>query len=213
MIFKNVDREGWNQDIDTYLGDGGYEDLKKALTMSQPDVVNEVKASGLRGRGGAGFPVRGEMGLHQAGQPEAHLPDLQRRRIRAGHVQGPVYHPSGPAPVDRGDDHLLLRGQRAAGLSCTSGASSPKARKFSKRALAEARARLPGQEYPGVGLRLRNLRPPWRGRLHLRRGNGTHRIARRQAPLPAHQAALFSRRCWGCTSVRPSSTTSKRSAT
>jgi NADH-quinone oxidoreductase subunit F len=56
MVFKNVDRPGWTTDIDCYLNDGGYEELKKALGMSQPDVVNEVKASGLRGRGGAGFP-------------------------------------------------------------------------------------------------------------------------------------------------------------
>ncbi len=36
---------------------GGYEALKKALKMSPEDVVEIVKASGLRGRGGAGFPT------------------------------------------------------------------------------------------------------------------------------------------------------------
>ncbi|MDQ3555653.1 MAG: NADH-quinone oxidoreductase subunit NuoF [Gemmatimonadota bacterium] len=36
---------------------GGYEGLRKALGMSRAEVVNEVKASGLRGRGGAGFPT------------------------------------------------------------------------------------------------------------------------------------------------------------
>jgi len=36
---------------------GGYQALRKALGMSPADVVNEVKASGLRGRGGAGFPT------------------------------------------------------------------------------------------------------------------------------------------------------------
>jgi len=35
---------------------GGYAALEKALGMSREDLVNEVKASGLRGRGGAGFP-------------------------------------------------------------------------------------------------------------------------------------------------------------
>ena len=44
--------------IDTYLADGGYEALKKALLEMTPEqVVEEVKASGLRGRGGAGFPA------------------------------------------------------------------------------------------------------------------------------------------------------------
>jgi NADH-quinone oxidoreductase subunit F len=36
---------------------GGYKALRKVLGMAREDVVNEVKASGLRGRGGAGFPT------------------------------------------------------------------------------------------------------------------------------------------------------------
>ncbi|MDQ6765697.1 MAG: NADH-quinone oxidoreductase subunit NuoF [Verrucomicrobiota bacterium] len=56
LIFKNIGREGWSTGIDCYLRDGGYEQLKKAVTMSRTDIVNEVKTSGLRGRGGAGFP-------------------------------------------------------------------------------------------------------------------------------------------------------------
>jgi NADH-quinone oxidoreductase subunit F len=36
---------------------GGYEPLRKALGMSREEVIEEVKASGLRGRGGAGFPA------------------------------------------------------------------------------------------------------------------------------------------------------------
>jgi len=49
LIFKNIGRE------DCYLRDGGYEQLKQALTMSRAEIVNKVKNSGLRGRGGAGF--------------------------------------------------------------------------------------------------------------------------------------------------------------
>ena len=44
--------------IDKYIERGGYEALKTALTkMSPADVIETVKASGLRGRGGAGFPT------------------------------------------------------------------------------------------------------------------------------------------------------------
>src|SRR5450830_509247 len=45
-------------DIDAYIARGGYEALAKALeAMSPADVLETVKASGLRGRGGAGFPT------------------------------------------------------------------------------------------------------------------------------------------------------------
>ena len=43
--------------FEDYCANGGYEGLKKALTMKPEDVVNEVKLSGLRGRGGGGFPT------------------------------------------------------------------------------------------------------------------------------------------------------------
>src|SRR6266853_2944554 len=36
LVFKNIDRKGWSNDIECYLKDGGYEDLKKALKM-KPD--------------------------------------------------------------------------------------------------------------------------------------------------------------------------------
>ena len=44
--------------IDTYLHDGGYKALEKALTQMAPDsIIDEMKKSSLRGRGGAGFPT------------------------------------------------------------------------------------------------------------------------------------------------------------
>ena len=43
--------------FDAYRKNGGYAAVEKAVTMSQGDIVEEVKKSGLRGRGGAGFPT------------------------------------------------------------------------------------------------------------------------------------------------------------
>lgn len=44
--------------LDVYRANGGFDGFQKAVTGMQPvDVINEIKTSGLRGRGGAGFPA------------------------------------------------------------------------------------------------------------------------------------------------------------
>jgi NADH-quinone oxidoreductase subunit F len=57
QIMAGLDGNNWR--LSDYVKRGGYEALRKILTtgMSQEDVIAEVKASGLRGRGGAGFPT------------------------------------------------------------------------------------------------------------------------------------------------------------
>jgi len=44
------------KDIATYLDRGGFKALKKALKLTSEQIIEEIKASGLQGRGGAGFP-------------------------------------------------------------------------------------------------------------------------------------------------------------
>ncbi|MDQ8032555.1 MAG: NADH-quinone oxidoreductase subunit F, partial [Bordetella sp.] len=57
QIMADVNGDNWR--LADYVKRGGYEALRKILTtgMKPEDVIAEVKASGLRGRGGAGFPT------------------------------------------------------------------------------------------------------------------------------------------------------------
>lgn len=57
VILKYADEPGYTNDIECYLKHGGYEALKKAVGMKPEEVGKEVEISGVRGRGGAGFPA------------------------------------------------------------------------------------------------------------------------------------------------------------
>lgn len=56
VLFKDIDVPGIDK-LEVYEQHGGYSALRKALGMTRQQVIDEVKASGLRGRGGAGFPA------------------------------------------------------------------------------------------------------------------------------------------------------------
>ncbi len=45
------------ESIEDYIATGGYAAIEKAIAMDRLDIINEVKKSGLRGRGGGGFPT------------------------------------------------------------------------------------------------------------------------------------------------------------
>ncbi|MEO7995392.1 MAG: NAD(P)H-dependent oxidoreductase subunit E, partial [bacterium] len=57
VLLRRIDRGAFAIDLATALAGGAYAGLVNALTMTPQAVIDEVKASGLRGRGGAGFPT------------------------------------------------------------------------------------------------------------------------------------------------------------
>jgi NADH-quinone oxidoreductase subunit F len=56
ILTRNINKER-SETLAVYESGGGYAALRKALGMAPADVTGEVKKSGLRGRGGAGFPT------------------------------------------------------------------------------------------------------------------------------------------------------------
>jgi NADH-quinone oxidoreductase subunit F len=56
ILFDRIDEPGLNT-LDVYQRRGGYDMLRKALTMSPEDVLAQIMDSGIRGRGGAGFAM------------------------------------------------------------------------------------------------------------------------------------------------------------
>ncbi len=72
VLLKNLGREGAHT-VDSYLSGGGYEALRKALGMEPEDIIQMVKDSGLRGRGGAGFPTGLKWSFIPKDAPEKYL--------------------------------------------------------------------------------------------------------------------------------------------
>ncbi len=65
VVLRNcgiIDPKNFNH----YLARGGYEGLQRALSMSDLEVIEDMKKSGLRGRGGAGFPTGVKWGFANA---------------------------------------------------------------------------------------------------------------------------------------------------
>jgi NADH-quinone oxidoreductase subunit F len=56
VVSKNFAIEG-SETLDVYLANDGYKAFRKAKEMTPEAIIEEVKTSGLRGRGGAGFPT------------------------------------------------------------------------------------------------------------------------------------------------------------
>jgi len=56
LLYRHRNVPGINR-LETYVAHGGYEQFRKAVAMDPEAIIEEVKVSGLRGRGGAGFPT------------------------------------------------------------------------------------------------------------------------------------------------------------
>jgi NADH-quinone oxidoreductase subunit F len=72
LLFKDIDEPGLNT-LPVYEARGGYGALRKALAMPAAEVLGQLEASGLRGRGGAGFQMGKKVSFLPQGSMDKYL--------------------------------------------------------------------------------------------------------------------------------------------
>ena len=153
------------------------------------DVQEQVKLSGLRGRGGAGFPTAQKWSFLP--------PDSFPRYLVVNADEGEPSTFKDRMLVER-DPHQLVEGIAIAAYAMQCNLAFVYLRgEFAlgyerlTQAIADAKAKgFLGTNILGSGLRPRHRRAPRRGRVHLRRGDRAARVARRRARHAAHPAAV-----------------------
>jgi NADH-quinone oxidoreductase subunit F len=72
LLFKGIDEPGLDT-LDVYERHGGYEALRRALAMTPEQVLHELEASAIRGRGGAGFAMGKKVSFLPKGSMDKYL--------------------------------------------------------------------------------------------------------------------------------------------
>ncbi len=177
--------------LETYLEDRGLPGIPQGREDdARGQIIDEVKASNLRGRGGAGFPTGMKWSFVPRTSPKPKYIVVNGDESEPGTCKDRV--------LIENDPHQLIEGVLIAGLAVDAHAGYIYIRgeyryliEVMDKAIAEAyAARLAGQEHSGYGLRFRAVHAHRRRRLRVRRGIGAAGIARRQARRAAHPAAL-----------------------
>ena len=110
--------------IDDYTAHGGY-DARAAGVRARRGGCRSARCSTRARRARRrGVPHRAQVAGGRRHSRQPHLPRVQRRRDRAGHVQGPGAHGGRSVRRDRGDDHRRATPPAASGATSTCGAST-----------------------------------------------------------------------------------------
>ncbi len=139
MILRNVGRADYDTSLDCCLRHGGYESLRKALAMEPAQIVSEVKASNLRGRGGAGFPAGVKWGFIKRDDGKPHYIVVNGDESEPGTFKDRY--------ILHEDPHQLLEGMMIAAWALNVHLSYiyircefPEAARIVEKAIAEAKA-------------------------------------------------------------------------
>ena len=180
--------------LDTYHAHDGYCALQKALVMDPDEVIQTVKDSGLRGRGGAGFLT---------GAKWSFIPQDSTGAGAKPHYLVVNADESEPGtckdiPLMLATPHVLIEGSIIAAYAIRAhhafiyvrGEVMPGAAAAAGRRRRGLRRRLPRRRHPRLRLRPRAGDPRRGGRLHLRRGDRTLGLAGGPAGTTAAAATL-----------------------
>ncbi len=176
--------------IEDYLAIGGYAALAKALSMAPEAVIEEIKASGLRGRGGGGFPTGSKWETCRNAESEDESSTSSATPTRA--TRAPTWTaPSWKATRTRSSKGMIIGayaiGAREGYIYVRN--EYPLAVEHLHLAIEAGRGVRPaGREHPGHRLRLRRVHvQPRRRRLRLRRVDGPDGLAGGQGRRAARQ--------------------------
>lgn len=111
VLTKNIRPDLSFVDAKSYEASGGYEGLRKALSMTPAEVMDVVKKSNLRGRGGAGFPT----GMKWSFVPTG--PDTPRPRYLVANADEMEPGTFKDRLLMEGDPHQLVEGMITAGYA------------------------------------------------------------------------------------------------
>ena len=158
--------------------------------MTPADVVEAISDSGLRGRGGAGYPTGLKWATVAKTAGTAEVRRLQRRRGRPRRLHGPQRPGERSAPRAGRHGHRRLCRRRQPGLHLRPRRVSAGDQPAADRHPAGQPARPAGQRHLRVAVRLPHRPPHRRRRLRLRRGDGPDGVDRGQARHAAAAAAV-----------------------
>ena len=188
LLFHDIDEPGLNT-LEVYERRGGYESLRKALQMSPEEVLAQLEASGLRGRGGAGFSMGKKVSFLPKGTMDKYLV-CNADESEPGTFKDRELMQKSP--------HMLIEGiviaSYAAGTNRSfiyiRGEYVLQADMLDAALARSARGRLRRRGDPRLRALALARRAPRRRRLHLRRGDRAARLAGGQARQPAPEAAV-----------------------
>ncbi len=149
LLFTDIDEPGLNT-LEVYERRGGYQSLRKALAMTPEEVLDQLEASGLRGRGGAGFAMGTKVSFLPKGAMDKYLV-CNADESEPGTFKDRELMQKTPHMLIEGIDDRLLRGRseplvhlhprrvRAAGRRCSTRRCAKRARRATSARTSSAR--------------------------------------------------------------------------